>query len=310
MRPEERPFRFGLMVDTRNVTRRGVIELAQRAEAAGISILLGSDHLGRWASLQLLQAAADVTGLRIGTLVLNNDLRHPALLAQELATVDLLTNGRLEIGLGAGWDRAEYEAAGIPFDEPPRRVARLQASVRLLKQALGEGRMHREADADYPAMHLEGLPLSVQRPHPPILIGGGRRRLLAFAAREADIVGLDPRSRPEGGQDSADVLEAAVDRKIGWVREAAGERWRELEINVVIFEVDPGYGRRSDRPPTRRHDISEADLPTSPHYLTGDSSEMVEQLLARRERWGISYVTLRPSDLEAAAPVVKRLAGR
>lgn len=310
MPPEDRPFRFGLMVDTRSATRDGLRELAKRAEATGINILLGTDHVARWSSLPLLQAAAEASGLRIGTLVLNNDFRHPAMLAQDLATIDMLTDGRLEIGLGAGWDRHDYESTGITFDAPPQRVARLQASVRLLKQALADGRIEREADEVYPAMHLDGLPRSRQRPHPPFLIGGGRRRLLTFAAREAEIVGLDPRSRPEGGQDNEDVLEAAIDRKVGWVRDAAADRWPELEINIVLFEVDPHYRTRSGPPPPRRHEVPEEDLPRSPHFLTGDVDEMVEQLLARRARWGISYMTLRPPDFEAAAPVVQRLAGR
>ncbi|HEX2222412.1 MAG TPA: LLM class flavin-dependent oxidoreductase, partial [Candidatus Limnocylindria bacterium] len=197
--PDTRPFRFGVMVNTRDATRDTTLELAMRAEAAGISILLGTDHLGRWSSLPLLQLAAEHTGLRVGTAVINNELRHPALLAQELATLDLVTDGRLEVGIGAGWDRSEMEAVGMVFQPPPRRVDRLEASVRLLKQALGEGRIERPADAAYPAMRLDGMPRSVQRPHPPILVGGGRRRLLQLAAREANIVALDPRSLPDGG---------------------------------------------------------------------------------------------------------------
>jgi probable F420-dependent oxidoreductase len=308
--PEQRPFRFGVLVDTRNATRESLTELAKRAEASGVSVLLGSDHLGRWSALPLLQAAAEVTSLRIGTLVLNNDFRHPALLAQDVATIDLLTSGRVEIGIGAGWDRGEYQRAGIQFDAPPTRVARMQTSVRLLKQALSEGKIRHAADDSYPAMDLDGLRLSTQRPHPPILIGGGRRQLLSFAAREANIVGLDPRSLPEGGQDASDVLEAAIDRKIGWVREAAGNRWSDLEINVLIFEVDPLYRRRRGPAPARRHGISEEELPRSPHYLVGDIEQMADQLLARRERWGISYLTLRPSDFDAAAMLVERMAGR
>lgn len=293
MAPETRPFRFGLIVDSREATRRSVIELARRAEGLGISILLGTDHLGRWATLPLLQVAAQATTLRIGSLVLNNDLRHPAVLAQELATMDLVTDGRLEIGLGAGWNRREYESAGMSFDPAPMRVARMEASVRILKQALSEGRIEREADDAYPAMHMAGVPRSVQRPHPPILVGGGRRRLLSFAAREADIVAIDPRSMPGGGHDDGDVTEADVDRKIGWIREAAGERWTQLEINVVLLDVGPAV---------------DPALHGSPHYLAGESDEMVERLLARRERWGITYICMRPKQLDAMEPLVRKLA--
>ncbi|MDQ2933504.1 MAG: TIGR03621 family F420-dependent LLM class oxidoreductase [Chloroflexota bacterium] len=310
MTPEVRPFRFGLMIDNRHPTRDSLLALARRAEAAGISVLLGTDHLGRWASLPLLQAAAAVTVLRVGTFVLNNDLRHPVVLAQDLATIDLVTDGRLEIGLGAGWASAEYEAAGTPFDPPGMRLARMEQAVEILKQAMRDGRIDTPATPAYPRMRLDHVPRSVQRPHPPLLVGGGGPRLLRFAAREADIVALNPRSRPAGGLETADVGEADVDRKIGWVREAAGERWARLEINVILFGVEPDYRRRRGPPPARSHKISEEELPRSPHYLTGDADEMTEQLLARRERWGISYVSMRPEHLEPVREVVRRLAGR
>lgn len=298
------------MIDTRQADRDSLLELARRSEASGISILLGTDHLGRWASLPLLQAATAVTGLRIGTFVLNNDLRHPVVLAQQLATIDLVTEGRLEIGMGAGWARSEYEAAGIRFDPPGLRLARLERSVEILKQALREGRIDMPASPAYPEIRLDTVPRSVQRPHPPLLVGGGGPRLLRYAAREADIVALNPRSRPEGGLQSSDIREADVDRKIGWVREAAADRWAHLEINVVLFGVDPEYRRRRGPPPTRTHEITEDELPRSPHYLTGDAGEMTEQLLSRRERWGISYVAMRPEHLEPTSEVVRRLAGR
>lgn len=306
--PEHRPFRFGLIIDSRDATRQGVIEMARRAEAAGIGILLGTDHLGRWATLPLLQSAAEATGLRIGTLVLNNDLRHPTVLAQHLTTLDAISGGRLEIGIGAGWNRPEYEAAGLRFDPPPVRLARMRASVAMLKQSMRDGRIDHAGDDAYPAIHQQDLPMSTQRPHPPILVGGGGPRLLAYAAQEANIIGLDPRSLPDGGSDPGDVTEAAIERKVGWVREAAGERWAELELNIAIFEVDPEFHRRAGSPPARRRPISEEELPRSPHYLVGDTQEMVDTLLARRERLGISYVALRPDHLSVMADVIARLA--
>jgi probable F420-dependent oxidoreductase len=307
--PERRPFRFGLALDASEGRRERVVETARRAEAAGVNVLLASDHLGNWAALPTLQAAAEATKLRIGTLVLNNDLRHPPVLAQELATVDAMTDGRLEIGLGAGWNRPEYESAGLTFDPPPERLRRMKASLRMIRQALSEGRIDHEADDAYPAIHQEGLPTSVQRPHPPILVGGGGPKLLAFAAREADIIGIDPRSLPGGGGDPDDITGAAVDRKIGWIRSAAGDRWAELEINIALWQVDPEFHRRSGPPPPRARDISEEELLLSPHYLVGDTDEMVDTLLARRERWGVSYITLQQDQLETLAPVIARLAG-
>lgn len=286
-----------------------MIETAQRAEAAGVDVILATDPLGSWAALSRLQAAADATRLRIGTLVLNNDLRHPPVLAQELATLDAMTDGRLEIGLGAGWNRPEYEAAGLTFDPPAKRLGRMQASLRMIRQALQEGRIDHEADDAYPAIHQEGLPTSVQRPHPPFLVGGGGPKLLAFAAREADIIGIDPRSLPGGGGDYEDITAAAVDRKVGWIREAARERWADLEINILVWEVDPEFHTRGDNPPPRSRGISEQAMPHSPHYLVGDTEEMIETLLARRERWGISNITLPATSLATLEPVIARLAG-
>ena len=307
--PERRPFRFGVAIGGDEGRRDRIVETARRAEAAGAHVLLASDHLGHWAALPRLQVAAEATNLRIGTLVLNNDLRHPPVLAQELATVDAVTDGRLEIGLGAGWNRPEYEAAGLPFDPPADRLRRMRASLRMIRQALREGRIDREADDAYPAIHQQGLPTSVQRPHPPFLVGGGGPKLLAFGAREADIIGIDPRSLPAGGGDPADITGAAVDRKIGWIRKAAGDRWAQLEINIAIWQVDPDVRTRTGPPPPRARGISEEELLLSPHYLVGDTEEMVETLLARRGRWGISYVTLMARDLEILEPVIARLAG-
>ena len=309
VRPEQRPFRFGVTLEGSTGGRAGVLETARRAEAAGASVLLATDHLGSWGALPRLQAAAEVTGLRIGTLVLNNDLRHPAVLAQELATVDAMTDGRLEIGIGAGWNRPEYEAAGMRFDPPADRLRRMRASLVMLRQAMSEGRIGHDADEAYPAIRQEGLPTSVQRPHPPFLVGGGGPRLLAFAAREANIVGIDPRSLPGGGGDPDDITGAAVARKVGWIREEAGDRWAELEISIAIWEVDPDFHRRTGPPSPRARGIGEEELPLSPHYLVGDTSEIGETLIARRERWGISYVTIRAADLEVLAPVIARLAG-
>ena len=307
--PERRPFRFGVALDGNEGRRDRVVETARRAEAAGAAVVLASDHLGNWAALPRLQAAAEATSLRIGTLVLNNDLRHPPVLAQDLATVDAMTDGRLEIGIGAGWNRPEYETAGLQFDPPAERLRRMEASVRMIRQALSEGRIDHEADDAYPEIHQDGLPTSVQRPHPPILIGGGGPKLLAFAAREADIIGIDPRSLPGGGGDPADITGAAVDRKVGWIREAAGDRWTELEINIALWQVDPDFHRRSGPPPPRARGISEEELLLSPHYLVGDTDEMVDTLLARREGWGASYITVNARDLDVLAPVIGRLAG-
>ncbi len=236
-----KPFRFGVLIEADVQSHAGTVDLARRAESEGYDIVLGTDHLGRLAPLQLLQAAAAETRLRIGTLVLNNDFRHPVLLAQELAALDVVTDGRLEIGLGAGWARDEYDGAGMAFERPGQRLARLKASVAIIRQALSEGRIERPEGDPYGAIQLDGMPLSIQRPHPPLLVGGGGPKTLSYAATEAQIIGLDPRAYPEGGHVATDVTEALFDEKVGWIREAAGERFAELEINVIIFDVDSGY---------------------------------------------------------------------
>jgi probable F420-dependent oxidoreductase len=308
--PEQRPFRFGVTLPGSAGSRTEVLEAARRAEAAGASVLLATDHLGSWGPLPRLVAAAQATSLRVGTLVLDNELRHPAVLAQELATIDAMTEGRLEIGLGAGWNREELEASGIGFDPPADRVRRMKATFRMLRQALGEGRIDHEADDAYPAIHQVDLPTSVQRPFPPFMVAGGGPKLLAFAARNAEIVGIDPRALPGGGTDPADISAEAIDRKVGWIREAAGERWPALEISINVWQVDPAFRTRTGPAPSRRHGISEEELPMSPHFLVGDTEEMVEVLLARRERWGISYLTLPAEALAMCEPVMARLSGR
>jgi probable F420-dependent oxidoreductase len=229
--------------------------------------------------------------------------------AQELAAVDAMTDGRLEIGIGAGWNRSEMEAAGIPFDPPADRFRRMKAAFRILRQALNEGRIDHEADAAYPAIHQVDLPTSVQRPHPPFMVGGGGPKLLAFAAREAEIVGIDPRSLPGGGSDPDDTTAAAIDRKVGWIRDATTERSHQPEISIIVWDVFPDLATVASLPAAETRGLSEDELLQCPHYLVGDTEEMVETLLARRERWGISYITIPASGLAACEPVIARLSG-
>ena len=303
------PFRFGLLLGGEQTTRAELIDLARRGEAEGYNIVLGTDHIPRQAHVPLLQTAAEQTRLRIGTLVLNNDFRHPVLLAQELASLDVLTDGRLEIGLGAGWASNEYAAVGLTFDRPGRRLARLKASTAIIKQALSEGRIDRPADEAYGAIRLDDMPRSIQRPHPPLLIGGGGPRTLAFAGAEAQIVGVDPRAQPSGGQVPGDVTEAIVDEKIGWIRAAAGNHAQALEINLIVFDVDPGYRQGSAHTSIRSEILTTEDIAGSPHYLLGDSETMVDTLIERRERWGINYLAIKPAHMGILAPVIARLAG-
>jgi probable F420-dependent oxidoreductase len=307
-----RPFRFGLVLEIqRDSSASELVDVARRAADAGCSIVLGTDHFRRPGVLPLLQAIAERTELRIGMLVLNNDMRHPAVLAQDFAAIDDATGGRLEIGLGAGWDRAEYAAIGVPFDAAGARVSRLEASVRMIKGALRDGHLRHPGDDAYPPIDMDGMPVSVQRPHPPVLIGGGSKRVLSIAGREADIVGLDTRSLPDGTHDGTDVTAAATERKIGWIREGAGERFGELEINTLVFGMVPEYPARPGAlAANAAPGVSEEEIADGPHYLYGDVERMADHLLRNRERWGVSYLGIRPAWLESLRPLIARLAGR
>lgn len=306
--PEARPFRFGLLLDTREVSAAGVSELAARAETIGFATLLGTDHVGRWSSPLLLLAAAHATKrLRIGTFVLNNDLRNPVMLAQELATLDLLSGGRLEVGIGAGWMAADYLSTGISFDPASQRLRRLEMTIQVIKQALTDGRIDRPASGESPPVRVAKMPASVQRPHPPILVGGGGPRLLRLAAREANIISLNPRSTAAGEMDAADASAEAFDGKVALIREAAGPRWADLELNANLFGVNPDRLKPHGPAAELMATMSPRELGMSPHFLFGTTDEMQAQLEERRRRWGLSYVVARQADLDAIAPLVHRL---
>lgn len=304
------PFRFGLLVEAATMSRYDIGDVARRAEDDGYDIVLATDHLGQLAPLPMLLSVADAASVRIGTLVLNNDFRHPVVLAHELASIDALSGGRIEIGMGAGWARGEYDGAAIAFDQPGKRLARLATSMAIIKQALSEGRVQTPPDSPYGSIQLDDVPCSVQRPHPPVLIGGGGPRTLAFAAGEAQIVGIDPRALPGGGHVDGDVTEAIIDEKVSWIRAAAGDRFADLELNVIIFEVDPDYRPGAHHTSIRSEVLSTDDIARSPHYLLGDTDAMVDRLIERRERWGINYLALKREHMDLLAPVIARLAGQ
>jgi probable F420-dependent oxidoreductase len=306
-----RAFRFGV-VGMGARSRQEWAEQARQAEALGYAVLLVADHFGDLlAPLPALVAAGDATTtLRLGTLVLCNDFRHPAVLAQEAATVDLLTDGRLELGLGAGWLRAEYEQAGITFAPGPLRAARLEESVRIVKGLLA-GETVESSGPHYPVRGLPGLPRPRQQPHPPLLVGGGGRRILTLAAREAAIVGLAPRVQADGTRlDADDARPAALARKIEWVREAAGPRAAALELNLLSLATAVTPDRQAAAEEFARRFEAPVDiLLETPHVLLGTVEEIAAQVQASRARYGISYVVVFEDVMEAFAPVVARLAG-
>jgi probable F420-dependent oxidoreductase len=244
--------------------------------------------------------------------VLNNDFRHPVLVARDAATLDLLTDGRLELGLGAGYARSEYEQAGLPFDRGRVRVERLAEAVVVVKRLLaGEpvsfsGRYYRVTDHRI-------YPRPVQRPHPPIFIGGNGPRLLTLGAQEADIVGLTGITfRADGADPDLSAWKGgAVDEQVRLVRETAGERFERLELNALVQRVVITDDRRSAAEALTRDwtGLTAEDILQSPYALVGTVEELVEDLLARRARWGISYFLTHQPYVDALAPVVARLAG-
>ena len=298
---EAHPFRFGVVAAQARMGDEWATK-ARRVESLGYATLVVPDTLRHTlAPVPALAAAAAATrSLRIGTYVLANDYRHPVLLAKDLATLDLLSDGRLEIGLGAGRPAAaeDNRMLGLPFDPGHVRIARLAESIALLKTLLA-GRPAEVTGRYYPVAGAEVSPRPVQQPHPPILIAGSGKRLLTLAAREADIValGVEP-----------DAPEAALAEKIAWLREAAGERFPRLELNVDLMAVGeqvPHYvsaqlGQTADQ-------LARLGAACA---LTGTVDEMCATLLRRREALGISYILVADELMEALAPVVERLAGR
>jgi probable F420-dependent oxidoreductase len=305
------PFRFGVTVPT---VRSGQawVDHVRRIEQLGYSIVHVPDHFrDQLAPVPALTAAAmATTRLRVGSLVFSNDFRHPVVLAKEAATIDVLSGGRFELGIGGGWLREEYDQAGISFDAPGTRIERLTEAVAIVKGLLGDAPVT-FAGRHYTITGLQGRPSPVQRPHPPIVIGGGGPRTLSLAAREASIVGLVPRARRDGGGlDRGDFGEAALREKIGWVREAAGDRIEALELHALIQAVIV-----SDKPSVAAEQVAarfgagREVLLESPYVLIGSVDGICETLRTRREAYGISYLTVFDRDLEAFAPVVERLAG-
>ena len=306
-----RPFRFGVTAPTPSAGTDWV-ERARRVEQLGYSILVVPDHFrDHLAPVPALTAAAlATTRLRVGSLVFSNDFRHPAVLAKEAATIDVLSGGRFELGLGGGWLRAEYDQTGIPFEAPGTRIERLEEAVTIIKGLLAGERVT-FAGRHYTIADLEGRPTPVQRPHPPIAIGGGGRRTLTLAAREASIVGLVPRARRDGsGLDMTDLSDTATREKLEWVRSAAGDRFDSLEIHALIQAVAVGERRTAaaDQLASRFKVARDVVLET-PYVLLGTIEEICETLWERRERYGISYLTVFERDMEVFAPVVARLAG-
>jgi probable F420-dependent oxidoreductase len=315
-----RPFRFGVFAETAR-SRDTLLDTARRAEDSGFSTFLIRDHFieepfgHQLAPLTALATVAGATArLRVGSLVFANDYRHPVILAKEIATLDLLSNGRVELGLGAGFSRAEYDQAGIPFAPPGTRVERLEEAIRVLKGLFAAGPFT-FAGKHYRVTNCDGFPKPVQRPHPPILIGAAGSRMLSIAAREADIVGFQAVSTAHGTvvDDPRPRLAPAVTQRLDHVRHSAGERFGRIELSLVAMVIITG--RRPEAADDLARDrgwsgVSPEQVLDMPSVFIGSVDQIVETMQARRERYGFSYYVLMDHVLEQTAPIVARLAGK
>ena len=314
-----RPFRFGLLGQSVRSSEE-LVETARRAEGAGFATFLLRDHFiaepfgHQLAPLAALAIAAAATAtLRVGSLVFCNDYRHPVLLAKEVATLDLVSGGRFELGLGAGFSRPEYEAAGLPYDPPGVRVGRLAEALQVVKGVFGTAPFT-FAGRFYTVTNLKAFPKPVQRPHPPILVGAGGRRMLAIAAREADIIGMQTATLGTGRSvaDPTGLLAETIAEKIDWVRQEAGARFANLELSIVGSVIIAENRREAAERlmHTRGWEGLSADrVFEMPSIFIGSVNQIVDEMQGRRERYGISYYVVPDSSLEMVAPIVARLAG-
>ncbi|MDQ3758264.1 MAG: TIGR03621 family F420-dependent LLM class oxidoreductase [Actinomycetota bacterium] len=305
-----KPFRFA--VQTSFAPDGGTWrDRARKCEDLGYSTLYIPDHFGeQFGPLVALTVAAEATTrLNVGSLVFDNDYRHPLVLAKEIATLDLFSEGRVELGLGAGWMRSDYDESGMAYDTPGTRIDRMVEGLTVIKGLLSEPKFS-FSGKHYTIAEAQGMP----RPHaqPPILIGGGGKRVLSIAAREADIVGVNPNLAagyvgPEVAQSS---LSARYRERIDWIKEAAGDRFEDIELQVLTFLVQIGVDAdeaAANIAPLFGIDPSEAlEIPLA---LVGSIDQICETLVRRREEYGFSYVVIHDGEMEAFAPIVERLAG-
>ena len=308
-----RPFRFGIQASKAN-TRDLWVDLARRSEGNGYSCLTMPDHFDdQLAPVPALMTAANVTTtLRVGALVWDNDYKHPAVLAKELATMDVLSDGRLELGIGAGWMISDYEQMGIPYDSAKVRIDRFVEGLKVIKGAMAEGPFSFSGD-HYTITNYNGTPKPVQAPCPPILIGGGGKRVLSIAAREADIVGINATmSAGVVGQHTFSTMTAdVVDEKVAIVRDAAGARFNNIELNIRAFLVNiTDDAKQAASGIASMLGVEQQMVEESPFALVGPTSKLIEDLLERRERWGFSYVIVGADDVDSFAPVVAALNGK
>ena len=321
-----RPFRFSVQAFEAQSGPQWT-GLARQAEELGYSTLFTTDHYFGPGDISdasghrpvdvapltaMTAAALATTQLRVGCRVFCVDYHHPVVLAKELATLDMLSQGRVEAGLGAGWVNAEYDGLGIAMDRPGVRIERLAETIELLK-AHWAGEPLAVKGTFVRASGFAGRPQPVQQPHPPIFIGGGAPRVLKLAGRLADIVSINFNNAAGklGPGSVASSTRDATTEKIGWVRAGAGDRFGDIELELAAYFIaiseDPGEAVAAM---ARRFGVSPEVLAEHPHALIGSVSQICDTLEQRRSELGISYVNVAQRSMEPFAPVVARLAGR
>ena len=306
----DRPIRFA--TQSRGAPDGGDwLARARRLEAIGYATVSMPDHMvgGAWSSLPALAAAAAVTtSLRLGNLVLDNDFRNPVVLARELATLDVISNGRVEIGLGAGWFDRDYQSTGIPMDRGRVRVERLTEAVALMKRLFTEDEVS-FAGRYYRTERSECRPRTVQKPHPPILIAAGGPRILELAGREANIVAVIPYGAGARKTTAADVTFDAARAQIDRVRAAAGERFGAIELSQFLDVTLTGDRASTIREMSEKAKADPEILRGSIYAGIGTLEQVRDQIRENRRRLGITYFCLRGPHVEELAPVVRELRG-
>jgi probable F420-dependent oxidoreductase len=312
-----RPFRFATHVNS-VASRAELVGRAREAEARGFSTITVPDHFrpDELAPLVAMAVMAEATSsIQVGSNVFGNDYRHPVVLARELATLDLLSEGRLQVGMGAGWLRSDYDLWGIPIEPPGTRVSRLAESVRVLK-GLWTGAPYSFRGDHYTIDAPGGVARAFQQPHPPLLIGAGGRRMLELAAREADVIGITFNQRA-GEFDARKIMsdagnadEGIHDRKIEWIRAAAGDRFGSLELAVFSLITVTDHRDAALATAAAAQGVSPEWLADAPQFSFGTLDEIADDLERKRDRYGISYVMTPGEAFDAMTPLVERLAGR
>jgi probable F420-dependent oxidoreductase len=289
------------------------VATARKAEELGYSALLMPDHYGDQLGVipALTAAAAATTNLRVGSLVFANDFRHPALLAKDTATIDLLSDGRLEVGVGAGWMDDDYRWTGVPHDSAGTRISRMIEAIEVLRGLWGPEPFSYSGE-HYTITEMNGMPKPVQAGGPPLIVGGGGKRVLTTAARLADIVGVNPNvgAGSFGPAAIASMSADATDEKLTWVRDAAGDRFDDLEISILKFVTTVTDDRDTVAEKVGgAMGIDAATILASPHTMVGSAEQIADELVEQRDRWQGSYVTVQLDAIDTFAPVVAALAG-